>query len=388
MQNHELLEQIQEQWLSRLADKLTGDEAVRKLIRDELTQFYELLLKAVESGDAVWLKPILIAWAQTRTQGEMEEVVSVPPVLSRIFEETQTLLRELFGAEKALDVIGGLTPIFAYAYEQIAHQETLVRISYISTELEMLRKQLERLDRSKSDFIAVAAHELKTPLTLIDGYTSMLNNQLGGDGENPQEKMLLNGISKGIDRLGEIINDMIDISMLENNMMDLNFQPTWINRLLKALEKELVPLAAERKLTFEVIEFAGWDTMTFADSERIHQALRNVLTNAIKYTPDGGSVIVDGRYFSGIVEVVVRDTGIGLDIEDQATIFRKFGRLGETATHSSGKTKFKGGGPGLGLPITKGILEAHGGTIWVESEGYDEDTLPGSTFHILIPVRA
>ncbi|MFT3894819.1 MAG: ATP-binding protein [Anaerolineales bacterium] len=89
----------------------------------------------------------------------------------------------------------------------------------------------------------------------------------------------------------------------------------------------------------------------------------------------------------GFIEVTVADTGIGISPDNQVSIFEKFGQLGRVELHSSGKTKFKGGGPGLGLPIAKGIIEAHGGTIWVESPGYDEKTFPGSTFHILIPSR-
>jgi signal transduction histidine kinase len=98
--------------------------------------------------------------------------------------------------------------------------------------------------------------------------------------------------------------------------------------------------------------------------------------------------MIDGRRLSGFIEVTVADTGIGISAEDQATIFEKFGQLGRVDLHSSGKTKFKGGGPGLGLPIARGILEAHGGSIWVQSEGHDEIRNPGSTFHILIPARA
>ena len=109
------------------------------------------------------------------------------------------------------------------------------------------------------------------------------------------------------------------------------------------------------------------------------QALRNVLNNAIKYTPDGGTITIDGRTLPGFIEVTIRDTGIGISAEDQAVIFEKFGQLGNVDLHSSGKTKFKGGGPGLGLPIARGILEAHGGTIWVELQGHDEKTNPGSS---------
>jgi signal transduction histidine kinase len=85
--------------------------------------------------------------------------------------------------------------------------------------------------------------------------------------------------------------------------------------------------------------------------------------------------------------VTVEDTGIGISAENQTSIFDKFGQLGRVELHSSGKTKFKGGGPGLGLPIAKGILEAHGGSLWVESPGHDETACPGSTFHMLIPAR-
>lgn len=124
-----------------------------------------------------------------------------------------------------------------------------------------------------------------------------------------------------------------------------------------------------------------------ADTERLYQAIHNIVVNAIKYTPDGGRITISGRLLPGFVEVTVADTGIGIAPENQELIFGKFDQLGNALLHSSGKTKFKGGGPGLGLPIARGIIEAHGGTIWVESEGYDEVRCPGSTFHILIPLR-
>jgi signal transduction histidine kinase len=153
------------------------------------------------------------------------------------------------------------------------------------------------------------------------------------------------------------------------------------------LKNELDAATRQRSQVFEICEFPGSADMTFADPERLMQVLRNVLTNAIKYTPDGGHISVDGRRLPGFVEVVIHDSGIGINAEDQSIIFDKFTRLGNTSLHSSGKTKFKGGGPGLGLHIAKGILEAHGGTIWVESNGYDEENLPGSTFHILLPLH-
>jgi signal transduction histidine kinase len=134
-------------------------------------------------------------------------------------------------------------------------------------------------------------------------------------------------------------------------------------------------------------DFTGSDLWIYADSERLYQALHNVLANAIKFTPDNGTITLDGRLLPGFIEITIADKGIGISPEHQALIFEKFGQLGRAELHSSGKTKFKGGGAGLGLPITRGIIEAHGGTIWVESEGYDEVNCPGSIFHVLLPTR-
>ncbi len=144
---------------------------------------------------------------------------------------------------------------------------------------------------------------------------------------------------------------------------------------------------SSRRQVFELHPFPGSDQMIYADPQRLYQTFRNILSNAIKYTPDGGKIIVDGRVLPGFIETTICDSGIGISPEDQELIFEKFGQLGDVSLHSSGKVKFKGGGPGLGLPIARGIIEAHGGTIWVESEGHDEQKCLGSTFHILLPIR-
>jgi signal transduction histidine kinase len=128
-----------------------------------------------------------------------------------------------------------------------------------------------------------------------------------------------------------------------------------------------------------------------ADSDLLYKALYHLIVNAIKYTPDGGEITISGSVVQDddgreAVQVVVADTGIGIDQEHHALIFDKFYQTGEVMLHSSGVTKFKGGGPGLGLAIAKGAVMAHGGEIWVESEGYDEEKLPGSRFLVRLPL--
>jgi signal transduction histidine kinase len=130
------------------------------------------------------------------------------------------------------------------------------------------------------------------------------------------------------------------------------------------------------------------------DLDALRKVFYHLLINAIKYTPDGGQITVTGRALSpgeynladGGIEIVVGDTGIGIDPNLQDLIFTKFYQTGQVALHSSGKTKFKGGGPGLGLAIVKGIVQAHNGLIWVESPGHDERALPGSRFYVVLPL--
>jgi signal transduction histidine kinase len=122
--------------------------------------------------------------------------------------------------------------------------------------------------------------------------------------------------------------------------------------------------------------------------ELIGVALSNVVGNAIKYTPDGGAIKVIARTGTTNVLITVQDTGIGVAKEDQARIFDRFYTAGNTQLHTTSKTAFRGGGLGLGLAICRGIIEAHGGRIWAESEGRDEERLPGSTFYIDLPLQA
>ena len=382
------LTKIRRKLIRRASQNLARGSDVRENFEQELERFCDLLEQAVVTGDPAWLDTILYDWSNAGTQTDVEEgQKNATSLLNIIFAMLHEVARDSLNKGEALDLITAVLPVFTYALERTARLEMETRVAYFASEIASVQAQLERLDRSKSNFISVAAHELKTPLTLIEGYTSMVSEVTGAAEPELGLPPLLQGVRTGIQRLRQIVDDMIDVSLIDNNMLSLNSQPIWLTHILDLLQKNLSEFLRERHLTFEMRKFPGGQDWLYADPERLYQAFQNVLTNAIKYTPDGGSITVDGRTLPGFVEVTITDTGIGIAPDDQSLIFEKFGKLGRADLHSTGKIKFKGGGPGLGLPITKGIIEAHGGTIWVESEGHDEKKCPGSTFHILLPMR-
>lgn len=384
----EILQQIHRPWLMRISRHLARGEELREDVQTLLEQFFNRAQQAIETGDPTWLDPLLDDWVRSRTESDIEsQEISLTTIINQIHVRTFEVGRENLMEADALELAGSLLPIFIHAQEYISQLEMRRNIEHISKELEAANATLQRLDKSKSDFIAIAAHELKTPLTLIEGYTAMLRDQVPADTKFDQARILIKGVDNGTWRLREIVDDMVDVSLIDNNLLSLRFQPLWIDRLLDVLKDEFDEVVKERTLDLTIREFDGANEMTFGDNERLYQAFCNLFTNAVKYTPDGGKITIDGRKLPGFVEITFSDTGIGIDIENQTRIFEKFGRLGSVSLHSSGKTKFKGGGPGLGLPITKGIIEAHGGSIWVESDGCDEKRCPGSTFHVLLPSR-
>jgi signal transduction histidine kinase len=371
----------------RAANTLARAAGVREDFEEQLTKFFDLIERAVVSGDANWLDVLLFEWATTRTESDLEGGErNVTALLKQLITLSFDTARETLPDEEALELVSALMPIYLHSLERVMTYENESRVAYISNELKSQQKKIERLDRSKSNFVSVAAHEFKTPLTLVEGYAAMLSDSLPP--ESDQLHMLLQGIHNGMRRLRELVDDMVDVTLIDNNLMVLNFQPVWLSRSLNMMKADFHEIVKNRNQTLEIRSFPGAEELFFADPERIYQAIKNIISNAIKYTPDGGRITVDGRMMPGFIELTVTDTGIGISPENQDTIFEKFGQLGDVALHSSGKTKFKGGGPGLGLPIAKGIIEAHGGSIWVESEGYDEVRCPGATFHMLLPARS
>jgi signal transduction histidine kinase len=263
-------------------------------------------------------------------------------------------------------------------------------ISSLNEELVTANMRLERLDKAKTDFLNITSHELRTPLTQVRGYADILGEMVEY-GEFNQDKMLniSNRISSAADRLEAIYSAMFDVSAIGVDALELKLAPV---RPAHFISQAVTKWQAALDQRQETLVVSGIEELPYLEGDyaRLVQAFSNLINNAIKFTPDGGRIEIWGRVVQGpepIVEIVVADTGVGIDPSDHDMIFEKFYRAGSTSLHSTGDTKFMGGGPGLGLPIAKGVVEGHGGRIWVESEGYDREICPGSRFHVLLPLR-
>lgn len=257
-------------------------------------------------------------------------------------------------------------------------------------DLQRTNKVLAILDRNKLDFIEVAAHELRTPLTVMKGYLNVMKMDATVKG-NPMLVEVLEGIAKGTDRLHEVVNTMLDVTRVDSDKLKLMPVPVPLKSVVNDIVQRVRSEAADRKLKFTIDHMPDTPFIN-ADPTLIQKALYHVIINAIKYTPDGGEITIRSRPVTlegGVpgAEVMVKDTGIGLDAEHHELVFEKFYQVGAVALHSSSKTAFKGGGSGLGLAIARGVTRAHGGKIWVESAGHDEDKLPGCTFYFQLPIN-
>lgn len=265
----------------------------------------------------------------------------------------------------------------------------------LNKELGDSNERLRQMDKVKTDFLNIASHELRTPLTKIKGFSDIMND-ISGKGENDAAmlEMATLQISRACTQLEEVIGQMLDVSQLDVEALQLIFSDAIVPTILQNAADHFKRSIITRKQTLLIHDMHGLPPIR-ADYKRLVQTFRQLIGNAIKFTPDGGRIDVYANYLPAnevrdrpeAIEIVVADTGVGVNPEHQELIFEKFYRVGSVDLHSTGDTKFMGAGPGLGLTIARGVIKAHHGQIWVESDGFDPKAFPGSQFHVVLPVK-
>lgn len=280
----------------------------------------------------------------------------------------------------------------ATCFQTIAQQVSLpLKSATLYQEIIETNAKLERLERLKSEFISIVSHELRTPLTSIKNSLDILMSGRCGEITPASEKFLAMAM-RNVQRLSGIINDLLDLSKIEAGKMDFHFAPTNINTVINYVKSALSEVAKTKGLNLVTEEYQNIPDIT-ADSRRLEQVLTNLVSNAIKFTPEGKTITISSRlvnaddikvneYFkdsiqnlSGeYVEVCVKDEGIGIESKNLLHAFDKFAQIENSLSR-------KAGGTGLGLPIAKQLLDAHKGAIWCDSE-----INKGSKFYFIIPV--
>lgn len=333
-----------------------------------------------------WL-PLNYSWLGVPLAGPTGVIglISLTRLSRNAFSQDDVTLALTFAGQAAIALEN------ARLYEQILNFKNQLeqKVSERTAELNQAYAVLSHLDKTKSDFIQVSAHELRTPLTIVKGYTQVLKLHPEMQRE-PDILKMLQGIEEGVNRLHRIVNSMLDVAKIDSNTLEVYLEPVSVSVIVRGVVNQLQDSLAERQLRLHLAELEALP-LILGDMELLKKVFYALLVNAIKFTPDKGEITIGGRVVvnggKSYVETAVTDTGIGINPDQHALIFEKFYQTGKLSLHSSGLTKFMGGGPGLGLAIAKGIIMAHNGHIWVQSPGRNEQTLPGSSFFVRLPIN-
>jgi signal transduction histidine kinase len=245
------------------------------------------------------------------------------------------------------------------------------RVNSTSDELQRVYRELELASRHKSDFLATMSHELRTPLNAIIGFSEVLHEQMFGE-LNERQLAYVDDVLEAGKHLLSLINDVLDLAKIEAGKMELTLSQVALPELLRSAVSMHSERAGRGRIELRLLTEPDEITIT-ADERRVRQIAFNLLSNAVKFTPADGRVDIAARLADGQVEIAVADTGPGIPAEDRETIFEEFEQSGD------GK---QAEGTGLGLPLSRKLVELHGGRLWAESEpGH------GSTFRFILPVR-
>lgn len=254
-------------------------------------------------------------------------------------------------------------------------------------ELEDANRHMQELNELKSDFLLMACQDMQEPLVLTRQNLDILQTHLLQTKNGPEQASLLNLVQRmqnGTKRMAGLIQEMDQVAAVMSGLLKLNVTEVHLGELVADVVADVVDVCERRHLHLSLGSMKHVPTI-HGDAAQLHTAVSNIIGNAIKFTPDGGYIAITAHITETEICLCVQDTGLGIPKEEQRYIFDLFYALGHVDNHSTSKSAFCGGGLGLGLPLAKGIIEAHNGRILVTSDPDLHPHLPGSTFTICLP---
>lgn len=298
------------------------------------------------------------------------ELFGIKTILTAIFVALITVLLALdalvFTPQFILKALkGGVLVIFLYF--------GYLLIKSVREEIKR-REELERLSKAKSEFLSIASHQLRTPLTAIKGYISMILEE--GYGKLPSKTQKpLEHVYKSNERLIKLVNDLLNVSRIESGRIEIKRELVSIKDLISEVIKELKIEAEKKDIYVKLKPPEEKIPKILCDSKKIRQVIMNILDNAIRYTDKGG-VTIELKVKNSRLRIIISDTGEGMTKEELKSMFKSFSR-------GTAGSKFYTEGVGLGLYVSRRFVEMHNGRIWAESEGKGK----GSTFYIELPIK-
>ena len=339
-----------------------AEEATRRLTRQNWEAFTEQTEAATGFVyDSIQVSPL-------GSDGISETVVLEQPLLVRGEPIGQLAIAGLTNvSQEARDLTA------AIAVQTSIHLETL----RLTDELQKRARELKELDRLKSAFLANMSHELRTPLNSILGFTDVMLEGLDGQLTDYMDNDL-RLIQKNGQHLLHLINDVLDMAKIESGRMNLHPETFKVHAVFDEATSITSSLANEKNVAIVIEEDSDPEIEVYADSTRIRQVMINLVTNAIKFTTNGKIYLRASMLDGARVLIKVKDTGLGIPPDKLEAVFQEFTQVDTSTTR-------KAGGTGLGLPISRRLVEMHGGRLWAESTGIEGE---GSTFFVEMPLEA
>src|SRR4030042_5776393 len=370
------------------------EKEIREFLNKALSRLGKYHVELAESGEEALRKIAKDRFDLVLTDLKMPKMDGLQLIaeIAKSKPETLTVMRTGHGTiDSALEAMKrgasdylmkplNLDELIVRIQKVLEEKQRFVRLKDFADQLEKANQELRRLDVMKSEFVSIASHELRTPLAAIKNSVQLVRSGTAGKVNENQEKFLSTA-ERNINRLTNILNDLLNLSKIESGRIELNFENIELKGMIELMASSLKPHADAKSIQIDV-EVSGEIPEVYGDPEKINQILTNLIGNAIKFTPEKGNILITAKLLSNDqqrsygerIAVSVKDTGIGNQPEHLDAIFEKFHQV-EGSLHRSVS------GTGLGLAITKGLVEAHQGKIWVESE-----MEKGSTFTFTLPM--